>query len=90
VRIASRRRGAVLEIDVQDRGPGIPASEHAAALGAFHQVDAEFTGATSGAGIGIAIVREVVGRIGGSLQLRDAQPHGCVFTLVLPCQDAAP
>ncbi|MBL8754930.1 MAG: PAS domain-containing sensor histidine kinase [Planctomycetes bacterium] len=90
VRIASHRRGNLLEIDVEDRGPGIPASEHASILSAFHQVDAEFTGDVSGAGIGIAIVREVVGRIGGALELRDAKPHGCVFTLVLPCEGGAP
>jgi two-component system phosphate regulon sensor histidine kinase PhoR len=84
VRIGARRDGATVRIEVEDRGPGIPKAEQAAVLDAYHQLDAEFTGNVPGAGIGLAMVREVARRAGGALELRDARPHGCVFSLVLP------
>jgi signal transduction histidine kinase len=84
VRIASRRDGDTLVLEVEDRGPGIPHSEQAAVLGAFHQLDSDFTGNMPGAGIGLAMVREIVRRMDGRLDLRDAVPHGCIFALTLP------
>ena len=90
VRIAAARRGDRTEIEVEDRGPGIPASEQAAILSAFHQVDTDFTGTVAGAGIGLAIVREIVNRIGGSLSLRAAEPNGCVFVVSLPVHGGDP
>jgi two-component system phosphate regulon sensor histidine kinase PhoR len=84
VRIGARRDGATLRIEVEDRGPGIPKAEQATVLEAWHQLDAEFTGNVPGAGIGLVMVREVARRAGGALELRDARPHGCVFSLVLP------
>ncbi|MFY9341400.1 MAG: ATP-binding protein [Planctomycetota bacterium] len=90
VRVASRRDGAAVVIEVEDRGPGIPASERAPVLGAFHQIDSDFTGNVQGAGIGLAIVREIVRRLGGRLDLRDAVPHGAVFELTFPLADSRP
>ncbi|MCU0867055.1 MAG: PAS domain-containing sensor histidine kinase [Planctomycetes bacterium] len=84
VAVTSRRSGDRILVEVEDRGPGIPPSEHERILQAFHQVDTEFTGTVPGAGIGLAIVREIVNRIGGGLSLRQASPHGCVFSLSLP------
>ncbi len=84
VKVSSRRVDDAIVIEVEDHGPGIPRSEQAATLNAFHQVDRDFTGNVPGAGIGLAMVREIVHRVGGKLDLRDAEPHGCVFTLSFP------
>lgn len=83
-RIASRRDGDCLVLEVEDRGGGIPPSDHADVLGAFHQLDSDFTGNVQGAGLGLAMVREIVRRMGGRLGLREAAPHGCVFVLTFP------
>lgn len=90
VRVSARRCQHGIEIAVEDRGPGIPHAERAELFEAFHQVDTEFTGAVPGAGIGLAIVREIAVRLGGRLELRDAEPHGAVFTLTFPLPSAAP
>ncbi len=90
VRIASRRVGNDIEIAVEDRGPGIRPSDQAAILAAFHQVDEDFTGSVPGAGVGIAIVREIVRCVGGTLRLHTASPHGCVFTLTVPSSPGGP
>jgi signal transduction histidine kinase len=90
VAITSSGTGDRITVEVEDRGPGIPSSEHENILSAFHQVDTEFTGTVAGAGIGLAIVREIVTRVGGSLSLRAAIPHGSVFSLSLPAATTAP
>lgn len=84
VGVTARRSGDWIQVEVEDRGPGIPASEHNDILSAFHQVDTDFTGSIAGAGIGLAIVSEILHRIGGALTLRSATPHGCIFALELP------
>lgn len=84
VRVSSRGVGDAVVIEVEDNGPGIAKADQADTLNAFHQVDADFTGNVPGAGIGLAMVREIARRLEGSLELRDAEPHGCIFALTLP------
>jgi signal transduction histidine kinase len=84
VRVAARRTPHSVCIDVEDRGPGIPKADQASVLEAFRQLDDDFTGNVPGAGLGIAMVREIARRAGGSLRLADAEPHGCIFTVELP------
>jgi signal transduction histidine kinase len=83
VRIASSRTAdGGIRIDVEDRGPGIPECEKEQIFAAFNQLEEEFTGAVPGAGIGLAMVREIAQRSGGRLELRDAEPKGSIFSLV--------
>ena len=85
VRIGSRRGAdGAITLEVEDHGPGIPVSEREPLFGMFHQLDDDFTGAVQGAGIGLAMVQEIVSRLGGTLALRDATPRGCVFSLTFP------
>lgn len=53
-------------LSVEDDGPGIPADEHPKVLERFYQVPGARPG---GAGLGLAIVREVVQRHGATLTL---------------------
>ncbi len=55
-----------LKIEVEDDGPGIPEAERDAVLERFHRVLG--TG-VDGCGLGLAIVREIVLRHGGSIRL---------------------
>lgn len=85
VRIGSRRTpdGGVV-VEVEDRGPGIPADARDQIFASFRQLETEFTGSVQGAGIGLAMVREITTGLGGRLDHRDATPHGCVFSLTFP------
>ncbi|MBK8974931.1 MAG: PAS domain-containing sensor histidine kinase [Planctomycetes bacterium] len=88
VRVSSRRTaGGEVQIEVEDRGPGIPAHEHEQIFRSFYQHDEDFTGSVEGAGIGLGIVQEIATRVGGSVCYRDARPHGAIFTLTLPASD---
>ena len=64
VSVAMRCRGAQLEVDVLDNGPGIGAPNSPAK-----------SASGSGAGLGLHVAREVVGSLGGALDLRNV-PFG--------------
>lgn len=85
VRVTSRRTAdSAFAIDVEDHGPGIPEDQIEQVFRAFHQCEDDFTGNVAGAGIGLGIVREIVGRLGGQLEFANLQPHGARFTVLFP------
>ncbi|MBL8727996.1 MAG: GAF domain-containing protein [Planctomycetes bacterium] len=91
VRIGSRRAAdGTITVEVEDRGPGIPTQERELLFSSFHQLDEDFTGSVAGAGIGLAIVREITSQLGGTLELRDATPSGCIFVLSFAAAAAVP
>ncbi len=61
-----------LQISVEDNGPGIPENERDAVLERFHRVLG--TG-VDGCGLGLAIVREIVSRHGGTIKLQAGENH---------------
>ena len=67
---------------VSDRGPGIPIEFRRRIFGRFQQADP--AGAAGGAGLGLAIVRAIVERHGGSIRFDSAPGHGTTFITELP------
>ncbi|NBB89578.1 MAG: response regulator, partial [Spirochaetes bacterium] len=79
--------GAVEElvrISVSDTGPGIPESEFQRVFEPFTQVDGGPTRTFNGAGIGLAVAREIVELMGGRILLESVVGEGSVFTIELP------
>jgi signal transduction histidine kinase len=74
--------GGVAGLSVADRGPGIPRAEREHVFERYHRGRA--AGPESGFGLGLAIGRELAGRMGGDLQLADREPPGACFVLTLP------
>ncbi len=72
VEIASRVEGRDAIVEVRDRGPGIPDTEHERMKQPFTRMDSARSNA-SGSGLGLAIVDRIVAFHGGrlELQLRD-------------------
>ena len=71
-----------LLITVEDDGMGIPAEQRVAVFERFYRV---LGTEQSGCGLGLAIVREIVTRHGGSVFVgAGEQDKGCLFSLVFP------
>ena len=69
---------------VEDRGPGIPASEHRKIFERFYRIGSEMRRDTQGVGIGLSIVKHIVDAHGGRVEVRSAPGSGSRFTLLLP------
>ena len=78
VRITGRREGAVVEIEVSDTGPGIPAKARE------HLFEAFQTAARSGGtGLGLVIAAELVRAHGGEIKLVEGT-IGATFRFTIP------
>ncbi|MEV4524394.1 HAMP domain-containing sensor histidine kinase [Micromonospora tulbaghiae] len=66
--------GAYHLITVTDDGPGIPAADRERVFARFTRLDDARARDAGGAGLGLAIVRELVRRAGGTVELADATP----------------
>ena len=71
-------------IAVEDHGVGIPPEHAAQVFERFHRVDPARAAETGGAGLGLAIVRQIARLHGGDVTLKSAVPHGCRFELSIP------
>ncbi|MCK0195865.1 ATP-binding protein [Ancylobacter sp. 6x-1] len=87
VRVTRERRQAV--IIIMDRGPGIPEELMARAFEPFFRIDPARTQAVPGAGLGLAIAHEIVGRNGGRLTLRNRSGGGLEQCVTLPLAPGA-
>ncbi len=71
-----------LQLSVEDNGPGIPEAEREAVLERFHRLLG--TG-VEGAGLGLAIVREIVTRHGGEIHMLSGHDNrGTLAQITLP------
>jgi signal transduction histidine kinase len=79
-----------VELVVSDDGPGIPAADRDRVFDRFTRLAADRGRGSGGAGLGLAIVRELVRSYRGSVTLADARP-GLAARVSLPATpDAAP
>lgn len=69
-------------IQVRDQGPGIPEEEQAKIFARFYRSPSSLQ--TPGFGIGLYLVREIIGREGGYVRLKSSPGQGSAFSLYLP------
>jgi len=72
------------ELVVADTGVGVPEHELPHLFKRFHRVTGARARTAEGAGIGLAIVQDLVERLGGQLQVRSRLGAGTEFTVWLP------
>jgi len=82
LRVAHDRAGVTVE--VADSGPGIPAADLARIFDRFYQVEGSARRRHGGAGIGLALAKELAELHGGQLSATSAPGSGTTFRLVLP------
>ncbi len=92
-RLAAGADGRVsVTFAVADSGPGIAPSEAERLFGEFEQIDTALSRRHGGAGLGLAISRRIVRRMGGDIAVTPREGGGTVFafTLELAPAKAAP
>lgn len=76
--------GKELQLTVSDFGTGIPPAERAAVFRKFYRLGNEETRRTTGTGLGLYIVKNLVDLHKGRVSIADNQPSGAVFKVTLP------
>jgi two-component system, OmpR family, sensor kinase len=84
VRLAVASRDRTVEIAVTDEGEGVPAHHRAHIFEPFFRGDRERAHGERGAGLGLAIAREIARHHGGDLALDGAFEGGARFVATLP------
>ncbi|AXX97231.1 ATP-binding protein [Profundibacter amoris] len=85
LRIRVRRKGSHVEVDFVDNGTGIPAKSQPLIFEKFSRLGDQR--AAGGAGLGLAISREIMTNLGGSVIYLPGQ-GGAAFRVILPVNGA--
>jgi signal transduction histidine kinase/AmiR/NasT family two-component response regulator len=84
VSLLEENKTSWVQFAVEDTGIGIPPDKSSAIFDAYVQVDRPLSDPGKGAGLGLAITRNLVQMLGGRLSVVSTPNVGSVFTLSLP------
>ena len=84
VRQADQRAGAGVEIEIRDRGPGIPEADQQRVFEPFVRGKNQVASNLPGTGLGLSLVQQIVEAHGGDVCLESREGEGCTFVLSLP------
>src|SRR5262249_859081 len=82
VRLEAHNAMALLSVD--DQGPGIPAADRERAFKPFQRLDRDGESGMGGRGMGVSVVKDLVGRHGGSCWVTAGDRGGARFVVELP------
>jgi NtrC-family two-component system sensor histidine kinase KinB len=81
IAVRALNRGQAVRFSVSDHGPGVPAAERDRVFDKFYRLAGE---SKEGAGLGLAICREIVRAHDGEIGVISAGPRGSEFFFTLP------
>lgn len=84
VHLSVREEAGCIEIRVADRGTGIPTQYHESIFQPFFRVDKSRSRQYGGAGLGLALVREIVSLHGAEIWVEDSSDRGTTMALRFP------
>ncbi|MFI2642114.1 SpoIIE family protein phosphatase [Streptomyces sp. NPDC018610] len=84
IRVAVRADGPEAVVEIADTGIGVAAEEMPRLFERFHRIENARSRSNEGSGIGLALVKELVGLHGGTITAESAQGQGTCFTIRLP------
>jgi signal transduction histidine kinase len=82
--VSGRRAGSWVAIAVRDTGEGIAPEHLPFVFDRFYRADPSRARATGGAGLGLAIVRQLVEAHGGEVRAESVPGQGATFTVTVP------
>jgi two-component system sensor histidine kinase KdpD len=89
VTITARTLGPAVEVEIADRGPGIPPGQVEAVFQKFYRGTTRGSPATNGAGLGLAICRGIIQAHGGTIRAVPSD-GGAIFRFTLPLDGTLP
>jgi len=84
IRLEARAAAGRVELRVSDTGAGIPPEKLDTIFQPFERVERPYDRPTEGAGLGLAIARDLARGMGGDLVAESALGRGSTFTVSLP------
>jgi signal transduction histidine kinase len=88
ITMTTRAGGGELRFDVRDEGLGVPPDALETIFERYSRVDSQATRDIQGTGLGLPIVRQIVGLHGGRVWAESELGRGSVFHVVLPLAGA--
>ena len=74
----------ILELAVEDNGPGIPTKEYQNVFKPFYRIDKSRSLNRSGVGLGLSISQDIVKSHGGNIVLSESKNKGLSVKITLP------
>lgn len=84
IRVTVRAEDGVAVVTVEDTGIGVAAEEMPRLFERFHRIENARSRSNEGSGIGLALVKELVGLHGGDIGATSAEGQGTRFAIRLP------
>ncbi len=82
--IRSESHGNVLQISIEDNGPGISDEALPKLFDVFYRADPSRNNPNSGSGLGLAITAKAIDRMGGSICAKNLTSNGLCMVIQLP------
>lgn len=89
VQLLAQKTEEYLQLTIKDDGEGIPANDLPQIFDRFYQVEKQQR-TRGGTGVGLAVVRELVQLMEGTIDVESTLGEGSTFTLLLPISRKAP
>jgi two-component system NtrC family sensor kinase len=80
LKISTLVKSGTIVLSVEDSGPGIPSEIQHRIFEPFFTTKKE----GHGTGLGLSMSKSVIEKYGGQISVRNVEPHGSCFTIVLP------
>ncbi|MCG5433294.1 SpoIIE family protein phosphatase [Mycobacterium sp. MYCO198283] len=84
ITVRVQREGRHALVTVADTGVGVPAAEMPRLFERFHRIENARSRSNEGSGIGLALVKELVGLHGGTITAESTEAKGTTFAIRLP------
>ncbi|WP_231133178.1 HAMP domain-containing sensor histidine kinase [Capillibacterium thermochitinicola] len=79
-----------VQVEVTDRGPGIPEAEQPLIWERFYKVNKARTAGEGGVGLGLAIAKDIIQATGGEIWVKSTEGKGATFGFSLPRLSSPP